>query len=99
LALDVFISDTRRHLGSLLLELGGVDVLVFTGGIGENGVHIREGVCERLDGFGLRLDPQANQTARGEARISDQHSAGQIWVVPTNEELVVARQTRQLLEG
>ena len=98
LALDVFTTDIRRHLGSLLVELGGADVLVFTGGIGENGVRIRDQVCARLEELGIRLDPAANQTARGEAKISVEGGRTDIWVVPTNEELIVARQARQLLE-
>ena len=98
LALDVFTTDIRRHLGSLLVELGGADVLVFTGGIGENGVNIRDQVCTRLEELGIRLDLAANRAARGEARISTDDSRTQIWIVPTNEELIVARQTKQLLE-
>jgi acetate kinase len=99
LALDVFVTEVRRYIGSLMVELGGLDVLVFTGGIGENGQRIRAAVCANLDGFGVILDPDANESTRGEGRISAPGSDTQIWVVPTNEELVVARQTRQLLEG
>jgi acetate kinase len=99
LALDVFVTETRRHLGGLLVELGGVDVLVFTGGIGENGVKIRNAVCAGLDELGIVLDHAANEGASGEAKISAAESRTEIWVVPTNEELIVARQTRQLLEG
>ncbi len=99
LALDVFVADIRRHLGGLLVELGGVDVIVFTGGIGENGVHIRTGVCENLQELGIELDPAANAKAKGECRISSETSRVQIWTIPTNEELVVARQTRHVLEN
>lgn len=99
LALDLFVSETRRYLGGLLVELGGVDVVVFTGGIGENGTWIRAAVCQGLDAFGICIDPQRNEQATGEARISLADSPAQIWVIPTNEELIVARQTRQLLEG
>jgi acetate kinase len=99
LALDVFISEIRRHLGGLLVELGGLDALVFTGGIGENSQLVRAGVCANLQAFGIVLNAQANATARGESRISAPDSPAQIWIVPTNEELIVARQTRQLLEG
>jgi acetate kinase len=99
LALDVFVSEIRRHLGGLLVELGGLDALVFTGGIGENSAAVRAGVCADLNEFGIRLDPPANTDARGECRISDPNAPVAIWIVPTNEELIVARQTRQLLEG
>lgn len=99
LALEVFTSEIRRHLGGLLVELGGAEVIVFTGGIGENGVRIREAVCAHLTELGIALDPQRNATAQGESRISSDSSRIQVWVVPTNEELIVARQTQQALAG
>ena len=99
LALHVFAKEVRRHLGGLLVELGGLDALVFTGGIGENSSTVRSLVCENLDEFGIRLDADRNATARGECQIGEGDGPVQIWTVPTNEELVVARQARQLLEG
>jgi acetate kinase len=98
LALDVFHTETRRHLGGLLVELGGADVIAFTGGIGENGVRTRQAVCAGLEQLGIVLDDTANAAARGESKISDAHSRTEIWVVPTNEELVVARLAKQLLQ-
>jgi acetate kinase len=82
-----------------LVELGGLDVLVFTGGIGENGVGVRAAVCNGLDELGITLDAAANESAQGEAPIHAESSHVQIWIVPTNEELIVARQAKQLLEG
>jgi acetate kinase len=99
LALDMFTSEIRRFLGGLLVELGGLDALVFTGGIGENGVSIRSAVCNNLEELGLALDPAANQSARGEGPIHAADSRSQIWIVPTNEELIVARQAKELLQG
>ena len=99
LALDVFFSEIRRYLGGLLVELGGVDAIVFTGGIGENGVATRRAVCAGLEELGIVLDEEANRSARGEAKIHATASRTEIWVVPTNEELIVARQARQLLAG
>ncbi len=99
LALDVFTSDIRHALGAMLTELGGADAIVFTGGIGENGVHIRRAVVGGLDELGIVLDEAANSQAKGEAKICAARSRTQIWVVPTNEELIVARQTKQLLES
>ena len=98
LALDVFVADIRRHLGSMLVALGGADWLVFTGGIGEHGSAIREAVCDGLDELGIRLDAEANRNPAGETRIDDAASRSEIWVVPTNEEWVVARQTMSLLK-
>jgi acetate kinase len=98
LALDVFVAEIRRHLGSLLIELGGVDVIVFTGGIGENGTSIRSGVCANLAELGIELDPALNAKAKGESKISSATSRVQVWTIPTNEELVVARQTKHAIE-
>jgi acetate kinase len=98
LALDVFIAEIRRHLGGMLIELGGADVIVFTGGIGENGVGIRSGVCAGLTELGIELDPALNAAAKGEARVSSDGSRVQVWTIPTNEEIVVARQTRHLID-
>lgn len=99
LALDVFHTDVRRDMGGLLVELGGVDAIVFTGGIGENGVQTRKAVCADLEELGIELDDEANASASGESKIHSDGSRTQIWVVPTNEELIVARQAQQLLEG
>ena len=95
----MFISGIRHYLGAYLVELGGCDVIAFSGGIGENGVNIRAGVCANLEGLGIRLDPAKNASQRGEGCISADDSRTQIWIVPTNEEIVVARQAKQLLEG
>ncbi|HTN77980.1 MAG TPA: acetate/propionate family kinase [Pirellulaceae bacterium] len=99
LALDVFNAEIRRHLGGLLVELGGADAIVFTGGIGENGVSTRAEVLRGLAGLGIELDADLNSKAKGECRISTPQSRTEVWVIPTNEELIVARQTQQLLQG
>jgi acetate kinase len=99
LALDVFVAEIRRHLGGMLIELGGADAIVFTGGIGENGVSIRAGVCAGLEELGIALDPALNLKAKGESRVSRDDSRVQVWTIPTNEELIVARQTKHLLES
>ena len=99
LALDVFIASTRHFLGAYLVELGGADVIAFTGGIGENSVHMRNGVCRDLDWCGISLDPALNMAGPAERRVSAEASRVQVWTVPTNEELVVARQSRDLLRS
>jgi acetate kinase len=93
LALDVYVFEIRRQLGGMLVALGGCDALVFTGGIGENGQAIRSSVCRDLSELGLVLDEQKNAAVHGESKINASASRAEIWVVPTNEELVVARQT------
>src|SRR5262249_27732260 len=99
LALDVFVTSVRHYLGAYLVELAGVDAIVFTGGIGENSAGIREAVCADLGELGIVLDRAANNGAKGEATIHAQASRVQLWTVPTNEELIVARQVQALLES
>ena len=79
--------------------LGGADAVVFTGGIGENSQRVRTGVCRDLEWAGLRLDAARNASVKGETRISADDSRVEVWVVPTNEELVVARQAAELIAG
>ncbi len=93
LALDVYVADIRRQMGGMLMALGGADAIVFTGGIGENGVGIRRAVCEGLEDLGIGLSATSNASGPTERRIDDSHGKVQIWIVPTNEELIVARQT------
>ncbi len=93
LALDVYVADIRRQMGGMLMALGGADAIVFTGGIGENGVGIRRAVCEGLEDLGIGLSATSNANGPTERRIDDTHGKVQIWIVPTNEELIVARQT------
>ncbi len=97
LAREVFAANTRHYLGAYLVELGGADAIVFTGGIGENGASFRATICANLEELGIVLDPAANESAKGEAKISAPESRVQIWVMPTNEELIVARQAAHLL--
>lgn len=99
LALDVYVQEIRRHLGGMLVTLGGADAIVFTGGIGENDTLVRKGVCQGLSELGIELDEQANEDLRqrtndqGEASFHGAGSKTQLWVIPTNEEVIVARQT------
>ncbi len=97
LALDVFVGSVRHYLGAYLVELGGADAVIFTGGIGENSTLIRERVCHGLDWFGIELDPARNAGGAIERVVSTAESRVALWTVPTNEEIVVARQARDLL--
>lgn len=97
LALDLFIDSIRHYLGAFLVHLGGADAIVFTGGIGENSSRVRAAVCKGLEGFGIVLDPEKNLAGGGERTVSSDDSRVQIWLVPTNEEIVVARQARDIL--
>jgi acetate kinase len=94
-ALDLFVYRIHRELGSLAAALGGLDALVFTGGIGENAVSIRARVCRDAGWLGLELDEAANQ--KGGPCISRTGSRAAAWVIPTNEELMIALHTQRLL--
>jgi len=97
LALNTFVAAIRHFVGAYLVLLGGADAIVFTGGIGENSRRVRSGVCRDMEWAGLHLDAERNEQARGEARISSDDSRIEVWIVPTNEELVVARQAAELI--
>jgi len=100
LALDVFVTAARHWIGVYFLALNGADAIVFTAGIGENAVDLRERICANLDQLGIVLDADRNKAVRArEGVISAAESRVKIMVVPTNEELVVAREVRRLLEA
>ena len=97
LAVEVLVEAVRHYVGAYLAVLNGADVLVFTGGIGENQVGFRAAVCEAMDYAGIELDADRNQVRAQEATISRDDSRVRIMVIPTNEELIVARQTSEVL--
>ena len=94
-AVELFVYRIGRELGSLAAALGGLDALVFTAGIGEHSAEIRERVCRAAAWLGVELDAAAN--AAGGPRLSTGDSRTAAWVIPTNEELMIARHTRRLL--
>jgi acetate kinase len=96
-AVDLFVYRIGRELGSLIAALGGLDALIFTGGIGEHAAPIRSRVCKDARWIGIELDEAAN-AAHG-PRLSTATSKVQAWVIPTDENLMIARHTRRLLDG
>jgi acetate kinase len=96
-AVDLFVYRIGRELGSLAAALGGLDVLVFTAGIGEHAAEIRKRVCRDAEWLGINLDARAN--AVGGPRISSPDSTVSAWVIPTDENLMIARHTRRLLDS
>src|SRR5262249_26743968 len=99
LAIDVFISEARRWIGGYFFQLNGAEAIVFTAGIGENNSEIREAICDNLDQHGIVLDLDKNKSTRAtEAVISAPNSRVKVFVIPTNEELVVAREVKRILE-
>jgi acetate kinase len=95
-AVELFVHTAVKAVAALAAVLGGLDGLVFTAGVGENSPEVRARICERLAWLGLRLDEAAN-ARDGEAQISSDDSAAKVWVVPTDEEQVIARQTLEVL--
>jgi acetate kinase len=99
LALDAFVTAIRQYLGGYFTILNGADAIVFSGGIGENSQFVRAGVCRDMEWAGIVLDAGLNAQVKGETRISAANSRVEVWVVPTNEEIVVARQSAEAIKG
>ncbi|CAM4216896.1 acetate/propionate family kinase [Paenibacillus tarimensis] len=98
LAFDMYTYRVRKYIGSYVAAMDGLDVLVFTAGVGENSVQLREAVCSGLSYFGVKLDPELNKQRSKQARIiSAPDSRTKVMVVPTNEELIIARDTYRLV--
>ena len=95
LAVDYFVYRAAKEIGALTAVLGGVDALVFTAGIGENSAEIRQRICGSSAWLGIELDGAAN--SERQSKISTSRSKVSVWVIPTNEELMIARHTGQLL--
>jgi acetate kinase len=100
LAIGVFVSEARRWIGGYFFQMNGADAIVFTAGIGENRAELRAAICANLDQLGIVLDAEKNNSTRAtEAVISAATSRVKVLVIPTNEELVVARETKRLLDN
>lgn len=99
LALDLFVYTVRKYIGQYAVQMGGVDVVVFTAGVGENDGKMRERITENLEFLGISTDKEKNASARGkEMDVSAADSKVKVLVIPTNEELMIARETAQLLK-
>lgn len=99
LALDKFAYEVRKYIGSYAAALGGLDCLVFTAGVGENSASMRARICEGLEFLGVKIDPEKNNTRGKEAIISADDSKVTVWVIPTNEELMIAQDTADLVKA
>ena len=99
LALDKFAYEVRKYIGSYAAALGGLDCLVFTAGVGENSASMRARICSGLEFLGVKLDPEKNNTRGKEAIISADDSKVTVWVIPTNEELMIAQDTAELVNA
>ena len=96
LALDVFAYRVRKYIGSYVAAMGGVDAIVFTAGVGENDIYMRDLICSGLEYLGTRIDPAKNNIRGKEKEISVDGSKVKIFIIPTNEELVIARDTKTI---
>lgn len=96
-ALDVMVYRVIKYIGAYYMALGGVDTIALTAGVGENNLELRAKIVEGLAAIGIKLDVEANAVRGDERKISTDDSAAQVWVVPTNEELAIARETARLV--
>ena len=99
LAREKFCYEVAKYVGAYAAALNGIDVLTFTAGVGENDVNVRAAVCEYLSFMGVKIDPELNSKRGKEMCISTPDSKVQVWVVPTNEELMIAQDTAELVNA
>ena len=100
LTLDILVYQIKKFIGGYAAAMGGVDAIIFTGGIGENDAEIRERVCSDMEFLGLTIDKALNaEASRRDAKFSAADSKVEAWVLPTNEELMIARDTKEVVEA
>ena len=100
LALDIQVYEIKKYVGAFAAAMGGVDAVLFTGGIGENDKNVRLGVCSGMEYMGIKIDAELNDKFSGqEHEISTADSKVKVWIVPTNEELMIARDTLMIVSG
>ncbi len=99
LAFDIFCYRVKKYVGSYVAALGGLDALVFTGGIGENAPDVRKAICENLEYLGIEVDKSANNSKEKEKAISPAKSPATVFVIPTNEELMIALETKEIVRS
>lgn len=98
LALDVFHYLTASYIAKCAVAMGGIDVLTFTAGVGEKGPISRKAICEQLEFLGVEIDDEKNKIRGEEAELSTDASKVKIYTIPTNEELMIARETLKLIK-
>jgi len=99
LALEKFYYEVAKYVGAYAAALNGIDVLTFTAGVGENGITTRQAICDYLGFMGVKIDPEKNNVRGKETLISTPDSKVQVWVIPTNEELMIAQDTAELVNA
>ena len=99
LAREKFSYEVAKYVGAYTAALNGIDIITFTAGVGENDGGIRADVCKYLGYLGVKIDPEQNKKRGDEIKISTDDSAVQVWIIPTNEELMIAQDTAELVKG
>ncbi len=97
-ALDSFKYSIASYIAKYAVAMNGVDYIIFTGGIGENQINIRKGICEQLKFMGVEIDIEANNIRSEEKVISKPESKVKVYIIPTNEELMIAKETKKLVK-
>lgn len=97
LALETYYKRVKKYIGAYMAEMGGVDVIVFTAGLGENSIEAREEICKGLEGLGIVIDKERNNVRGKDTLISSDSSKVAVFCIPTNEELMIARDTKELV--
>ena len=99
LAMDIFIYNVAQTIAKYAVAMQGIDVITFTAGVGEKGIEDREAICDQLKYFGVKLDKELNNHKNIEAKISTPDSKVEVWVIPTNEELLIAEDTEKIISN
>jgi acetate kinase len=97
-ALDAFAQRVKKYIGAYMAEMGGADIIVFTAGLGENSISMRADICSGLEGLGIKVDAEKNNVRGEETVVSTDDSAIKVAVIPTNEELMIAKDTAALVK-
>ena len=96
--MDSFKYSVASYIAKYAVAMNGVDYIIFTGGVGENQINIRKGICEQLEFMGVELDEEANNQRGEEKQISKPNSKVKVFVIPTNEELMIAKETLKIVK-
>ena len=97
-AIEIFTQTIAQFIAKYAVSLRGIDAVVFTGGIGENQINIRKKICEDLEWMGVKIDLEKNKIKGEQIKISAEDSKVLVYVIPTDEEMVIARDTKRLVE-
>ena len=97
--MKIFIYDVAQFIAKYAVAMQGIDVITFTAGVGEKGIEDREEICKYLEFLGVKIDKELNNHKNIEAKISSKDSKIEVWVIPTNEELLIAKDTERIVKS